>query len=65
MEDRLRRLETHVKNHPTDYQSVISLLKLRSAFIEKQRKQKQIERLRKVAAYRKMLKEGNNGKYSK
>lgn len=64
MEDRLRRLETHVRNHPTDYQSVISLLKLRSAFIEKQQKQKQIERLRKVASYRKMLKEADNGKHS-
>lgn len=62
MEDRLRRLETHVKNHPTDYQSVISLLKLRSEVIEKQRKQSQIEHLRKVAAYRKMLKERENGR---
>ena len=61
MEDRLRRLEIHVRNHPTDYQSVISLLKLRSKAIEQQKKQGMIEYLRKVAAYRKMLKEGNNG----
>lgn len=61
MDDRLRRLETHVRNHPTDYQSVISLLKLRSKAIEKQRKQKQIKHLRKVAAYRKMLKEEGHG----
>lgn len=55
MEDRLMRLENHVANHPTDYQSVIALLKLRSEALEKKRKQSQIEHLRKVAKYRRML----------
>lgn len=59
MEDRLRRLEIHVRNHPTDYQSVIALLKLRSKNIERIRKQQQIQRLRKIAAYRHTLKEAD------
>lgn len=55
MEDRLRRLENHVANHPTDYQSVIALLKLRSEAIDKERQKAKIERLRKIAKYRRML----------
>lgn len=63
MEDRLKRLEIHVKNHPTDYQSVIALLKLRSKNIERIRKQQQIQRLRKIAAYRRLL-NGESGSAS-
>ena len=58
MENRIQRLEAHVQEHPTDYQSVIALCKLRSAFISRQMKQRQIAHLKKVAKYRRELNGG-------
>jgi len=36
-EERITRLERHLSVHPADYQTVISLLKLRSAYMGERR----------------------------
>ena len=36
-EERIERMERHLSVHPADYQTVISLLKLKSALIVKKR----------------------------
>lgn len=46
------RIEEHLKEHPADYQSVISLYKQRSKAIEKEIRKREIEMLRKVAEIR-------------
>lgn len=53
----IERLEEHIKEHPADYQSVISLYKQRSKAIEKRRRNREIEMLRKVAEIRRQLNE--------
>ena len=58
MEERLQKLENHVREHPTDYQSVIALYKLRSDNYSRQMKQRQIAKLRKIAKYRRKLNGG-------
>lgn len=55
--ERIEKVETHLKSNPNDYQSVISLFKLRSAQIEHDRKEAQIKRLREISKYRRMLDE--------
>lgn len=50
--EKIARVEMHLKEHPRDYQSRISLLKLRSSEIEHRRYEKRLERLREVAYYR-------------
>lgn len=47
------KLENHIKNHPKDYQSVIALYKARSDLIEKELKEKRIEKLKKIEKARK------------
>lgn len=56
IEERLLKLHEHVEEHPTDYQSVVAELKLRSKYIEHERRQIEIERLQEVAEIRKRRK---------
>lgn len=56
-EEKLQKLDAHLKEHPTDYQAVISRLKTYSKAVEHERQRKVNERLRKVAEYRRMLNE--------
>lgn len=53
--DKVERIEEHLKTHPSDYQSVISLYKARSKAIEKKRGAKRIERLKLIAEWREKL----------
>lgn len=55
--ERLARLDRHLDEHPTDYQAVISRLKTRSDAIEHEQYMRKVERIRKVAHYRRMLNE--------
>ena len=50
--ERVDRLEKHVADHPTDYQSVIALLKARSDLIEHGQYMKMVERKKRVAEIR-------------
>lgn len=50
--ERLERLDSHITEHPTDYQAVIARLKLRSDAIEHEMHTKKIARLKRVAEYR-------------
>lgn len=49
---RLENLDAHIAEHPTDYQAVIARLKVRSDAIEHQMYLKRVERLKRVAKYR-------------
>lgn len=51
-EERLKDLDRHLADHPKDYQAQIARLKTRSDAIEHKRYLKKIERLKKVAEYR-------------
>lgn len=53
----IEKMEEHLRTHPTDYQTVISLYKAKSAEIEKRRRQREIERIRKVQKWRRELEE--------
>lgn len=55
--EKVERLEKHVKEHPTDYQAVIGLLKARSDLIEHGYYLQMVERKKKVAYYRRKLNE--------
>lgn len=55
--ERLARLDRHLDEHPTDYQAVISRLKVRSDAIEHEQYMRKVERIKKVAHYRRMLNE--------
>lgn len=57
MMERAERLHEHLIEHPSDYQSVIAELKLRSAIIDKARKERVNERLKEVARIRKRRKD--------
>lgn len=50
--ERLQKLDKHIAEHPTDYQAVIARLKTRSDAIEHQMYLKKIERLKRVAEFR-------------
>lgn len=54
---RIERIEEHLKEHPSDYQAVIALLKQRSELIEKKRREREIQMLRRIAECRKELNE--------
>lgn len=58
-EAKLKRIDEHLKKNPHDYQTVIARIKLNSDYIERQRKQKVYERLKKVAYYRGLYEEQN------
>lgn len=53
--EKLKRMDEHLQQHPHDYQTVISRLKVASKYVDYQRRQKTISRLRNIAKYRKML----------
>lgn len=50
--ERLKKLDSHITEHPTDYQAVIARLKLRSDAIEHEMYLKKVARLKRVAEYR-------------
>lgn len=50
--ERLNRLNEHIEKHPKDYQAVIARLRTRSDAIEHEMYLKKIERLKRVAKYR-------------
>lgn len=51
---KLEALDKHISQHPADYQAVISRLKVRSDAIEHQLYLRKIERLKRVAEYRRV-----------
>ena len=51
---KLEALDRHISEHPTDYQAVIARLKTRSDAIEHQLYLRKIERLKRVAEYRRV-----------
>ena len=51
-EEKLKDLDRHLAEHPKDYQAQIARLKARSDAIEHKRYLKKIERLKRVAEYR-------------
>ena len=57
IEENIARVEDHLKRHPADYQSVISLLKLKSRAVEKKIQTRRIEKQRKIAECRRILDE--------
>lgn len=50
--DKLERLDEHLKRHPKDYQSVIARMKTYSDAAEHELYLRRVERLKKVAKYR-------------
>ena len=50
--EKLKRLDKHIEEHPTDYQAVISRMKTKSDAIEHQMYLRKIKRLKRVAEYR-------------
>lgn len=57
MEERAKKLHQHVQDNPADYQSVIAELKLRSAIIDRARKDAVDARLKRVAQLRREYEE--------
>lgn len=55
-------LDAHVKEHPTDYQAVIALLKARSDLIEHRQYLRMVERKKRVAEVRRQRKEMRDAK---
>ena len=60
-EQRVARLEEHLREHPKDYQAVIAHLKAKSDLIEHRSWLRMIERKKRVAEIRKQRKERRNG----
>lgn len=52
---KVEKIEAHLRTHPSDYQSVISLYKNRSKEIERERKKAYIEKRKKIAEWRERL----------
>lgn len=50
--ERLRKLDKHIANHPKDYQASIARLKTYSDAVEHQMYLRKIERLKRVAKFR-------------
>lgn len=50
--EKLKRLDKHIEEHPTDYQAVIARMKTKSDAIEHQMYLRKIKRLKRVAEYR-------------
>ena len=57
MEEKARKLHQHIQEIPADYRSVIAELKLRSAIIDRGRKDVADARLKEVARIRRMMNE--------
>lgn len=56
-EAKITRMKGHLAEHPADYQTVISLLKVNSKRIDHARKVKQDMRAKRVAEARRLLRE--------
>lgn len=54
-ESKINRMVNHLQENPADYQTKISLLKVNSQRIEKQRRDAMISRVRDVAEIRRRL----------
>ena len=54
---RLKRLDEHLKEHPTDYQASISRLKTYSDAIEHEMYLRKVARLKRLAEFRRMKNE--------
>jgi ribosomal protein S15P/S13E len=52
--EKLERLNNHIARHPKDYQSVIARMKCYSDAVEHEMYLKRVERLKKVAMYRRL-----------
>lgn len=59
-EARLSKMNNHLRAHPHDYQTVVSMLKMHSRAIDHERKQRMNARLRTLAEIRRK----NNGEES-
>lgn len=59
---KLERMDNHLREHPHDYQTVISRLKVASDAYDYQQKKKVDMRLKRVAEVRKQLKEIRDGR---
>lgn len=44
--NKIKIIEEHLKSHPRDYQSIISLFKIKSEHIEYEKRQEQIKRIK-------------------
>lgn len=62
IEEKVVRLDAHVKEHPKDYQAVIALLRAKSDLIEHRSWLRMVERKKRVAEIRKQRKERQNAK---
>lgn len=56
-EEKIKKMNEHLSEHPADYQTVISLLKVNSKRISHERKVRQDMRSRRVAEMRRRLEE--------
>lgn len=61
-EDKIRRLDAHLAEHPSDYQAVISRLKTVSDAYEENLHRRKVARLARVAEIRKQLKGEDDAK---
>lgn len=52
-DERLAKLEAHVRENPKDYQAVIAAIKLHSDLIDAERRQREILELRHISEIRK------------
>ena len=60
--EKVERLENHLKEHPTDYQTVIALLKAKSDLIEHAQYLKSVEKKKRIAEVRRQRKEIHDAK---
>lgn len=60
--EKLQRMDEHLKRHPSDYQTVISRLKLASDIYDHQKEKQKNERLRRLSEIKRKLKEEDDGR---
>jgi hypothetical protein len=63
--NKLNRMDEHLREHPHDYQTVISRLKVASDAYDYQQKKAVDKRLARLAEVRRQMKEIRDGKESK
>lgn len=59
-EERIRRMDEHLKYHPKDYQTVIARMKTASAYVDHERRQVTNARLKRLAEIRRARQEKKN-----
>ena len=59
---KVKKLEAHLAENPTDYQAVVATLKARSKMIESERDKRMAKRIADVEKYRRMFDEESNVK---